>query len=48
LIMPLSGLYAWFLTRLMHKYRIEEPETTHPKVAEPVPAAAAPARVRSR
>lgn len=25
-IMPLSGLYAWFLTRLMHKYRIPEDE----------------------
>jgi intracellular septation protein len=26
LIMPLSGLYAWFLTKLMYKYRIETPE----------------------
>ena len=26
LIMPLSGLYAWYLTRLMQKYRIEEPQ----------------------
>jgi intracellular septation protein len=25
-IMPLSGLYAWFLTRLMQKYRIDEPQ----------------------
>ncbi len=25
LVMPASGLYAWFLTRLMHKYRIHEP-----------------------
>lgn len=25
-IMPLSGLYAWFLTRLMAKYRIPEPK----------------------
>lgn len=24
-IMPLSGIYAWILTRLMHKYRIAEP-----------------------
>jgi len=24
LIMPLSGLYAWYLTRLMQKYRISE------------------------
>ena len=22
-IMPLSGLYAWYLTRLMHRYRID-------------------------
>ena len=25
-IMPLSGLYAWYLTTLMHKYRLPEPE----------------------
>jgi len=25
LIMPLSGLYAWYLTRVMQKYRIDEP-----------------------
>lgn len=24
-IMPLSGLYAWYLTHLMQKYRIDEP-----------------------
>ena len=24
-IMPLSGLYAWFLTRVMQKYRIDDP-----------------------
>ena len=24
-VMPISGIYAWFLTRLMHKYKIEEP-----------------------
>ena len=23
-IMPLSGLYAWWLTRLMHRYRVDE------------------------
>ena len=23
-IMPLSGLYAWWLTRLMHRYRIDD------------------------
>jgi len=28
LIMPLSGLYAWFLTRLMQPYRIDDPDTT--------------------
>ncbi len=27
LIMPLSGLYAWYLTRLMHKYRLNEDGT---------------------
>lgn len=32
LVMPASGLYAWFLTRLMHKYRIPEPE--HHKSAD--------------
>ncbi len=26
IIMPASGLYAWLLTRLMHKYRITEEE----------------------
>lgn len=26
IIMPASGLYAWMLTRLMHKYRITEEE----------------------
>jgi intracellular septation protein len=31
-IMPLSGLYAWYLTRLMQKYRID------PDSAAPVPA----------
>jgi len=25
-IMPLSGLYAWYLTRVMQKYRIDEPQ----------------------
>lgn len=25
-IMPLSGLYAWYLTRLMQKYRVDEPQ----------------------
>ncbi len=37
-IMPMSGLYAWFLTRLMHKYRI--PDSS----AEPLPAKASYAR----
>lgn len=27
LIMPLSGIYAWFLTRLMQKYRITDERT---------------------
>ncbi|HXF53588.1 MAG TPA: septation protein IspZ [Hyphomicrobiaceae bacterium] len=35
-IMPVSGLYAWYLTRLMQKYRIE-PEPTAPAAAgEPI------------
>ncbi len=25
-IMPLSGLYAWYLTRLMQKYRLDKPD----------------------
>ena len=29
LIMPLSGLYAWVLTRLMHKHRLPEPHDQH-------------------
>lgn len=28
-IMPVSGLYAWYLTRLMQKYRIDQPTTKH-------------------
>lgn len=27
LIMPLSGLYAWYLTRMMQKYRLDEPKS---------------------
>ena len=44
LIMPLSGLYAWYLTRLMQKYRIDPPASA----AQAPPGAAAhlvPARV---
>lgn len=40
LIMPLSGVYAWFLTRLMQKHRIPE-EHSEPA---PLPAAVAPER----
>jgi intracellular septation protein len=29
-IMPLSGLYAWFLTRVMQKYRIDDPDDAAP------------------
>lgn len=32
LIMPLSGAYAWYLTRMMQKYRLDAPE------AKPSPA----------
>ena len=38
LIMPLSGLYAWYLTRLMQKYRITEEQAK----AEAAAAAAPP------
>jgi intracellular septation protein len=34
-IMPLSGIYAWYLTRLMQRYRI--PEDQVPVAAENVP-----------
>jgi intracellular septation protein len=36
LIMPASGLYAWFLTRLMAKYRLPEPEERKDAVATAV------------
>ena len=29
IIMPLSGLYAWYLTRLMQRYRIPEDQVGH-------------------
>jgi intracellular septation protein len=35
LIMPLSGLYAWFLTRLMQKYRIEDSSAAGSDPASP-------------
>jgi intracellular septation protein len=35
LIMPLSGVYAWFLTRLMQKYRMP---AEHSHGGTPVPA----------
>ena len=34
-IMPLSGLYAWYLTRVMQKYRIEEPQPAEATAAIP-------------
>jgi intracellular septation protein len=34
IIMPLSGLYAWYLTRLMQRYRISEEEAAAEAVAE--------------
>lgn len=36
LIMPLSGLYAWYLTRLMQRYRITEDEAAAEAEAERV------------
>lgn len=41
LVMPASGLYAWFLTRLMHKYRIPEPALRQP-VDAPAPMSPQP------
>jgi intracellular septation protein A len=46
-IMPLSGLYAWFLTRLMQKYRIEPSEPAAATAVEEIPATAV-AHVRSQ
>ncbi len=43
-IMPLSGIYAWFLTQLMQKHRIPEPEPAaqpvqmEPRAQSPSPA----------
>ena len=34
LIMPLSGLYAWLLTQVMQKYRIEDPRENSGPVAD--------------
>ena len=34
LIMPLSGLYAWLLTRVMQKYRIEDPRENSGPLAD--------------
>jgi intracellular septation protein len=39
-IMPLTGLYAWILTRIMQKYRIDA-EHGYPPVVEDVPRVAA-------
>jgi hypothetical protein len=36
--MPLSGLYAYYLTRLMQRYRIHEPDTRIALLAAPLPA----------
>jgi intracellular septation protein len=36
IIMPLSGLYAWYLTRLMQRYRISEEEAAREALAESV------------
>jgi len=55
-IMPLSGLYAWYLTRLMQKYRIDDPSavaeatmTGHSvKSAEPAKSASGGAKSASQ
>ena len=36
LIMPLSGLYAYYLTRLMQRYRIPEPDARIALLAAPI------------
>ena len=36
LIMPLSGLYAYYLTRLMQRYRIHEPDARIALLAAPI------------
>jgi intracellular septation protein len=38
IIMPLSGLYAWYLTRLMQRYRITEEEAAAEAAAEALTA----------
>jgi intracellular septation protein len=38
LIMPLSGLYAYYLTRLMQRYRVHEPEARIALLAAPLSA----------
>ena len=35
LIMPLSAFYAWYLTRIMQRYRIPAEDMTPPATAEP-------------
>lgn len=40
-IMPLSGFYAWYLTRNMQRYRIPEEKLALPPPAAPKPRAAA-------
>jgi intracellular septation protein len=43
-IMPVSGLYAWFLTQLMQKHRIDDPSQTETAAAhEPRPSMVAAA-----
>lgn len=46
-VMPVSGIYAWYLTRLMQPYRIDPPEEAHTSGGQP-PAGyvLAPAPVR--
>jgi hypothetical protein len=38
LIMPLSGLYAYYLTRLMQRYRIHEADARIALLAAPISA----------
>ena len=47
LIMPLSGLYAWYLTRLMQRYRIPEP-AERLAIAAPISAPRTPATGAAR
>jgi intracellular septation protein len=47
-IMPLSGLYAWYLTRLMQKYRIDPPDGIASAAPQPAGVVGTEAHARVR